>query len=239
MAWRRSKSKGEAAAAPVKKSGRIAQIRQTYTMTARVDKRLGLYVFGSIALALLLFGLLAWLVGPVWFWLFIGIPFALLAGSIIFGRRAEAAAYRQIEGQPGAAISAMSLIRRGWTSEAAVAVNRQQDVVHRAVGRPGIVLIGEGQPTRVQHMLNNERRRHARIAAEVPITLVVIGNDEGQVRLRKLNNYLRRLPKTLTNAEVGDLKNRLRAMPSGAQAPPVPKGPLPKNVKMPRGGLPR
>jgi hypothetical protein len=221
----------------------MAQIRATYRMAAQVDRRLGLWTFGTGAAVALLMGLLAWLVGPWGLWVVIGLPMVLLAMIIVFGRRVERAAYVQLEGKPGAAMSAMSLIRRGWTTTPAIAVNRQQDVVHRAVGRAGIVLIGEGDPGRVRALLGTERKRHARIAADVPITEIVIGNDEGQVPLRKLARTLRKLPKQLQPAQVTDLTARLRAMPTQTQQLPIPKGPLPKNVKlpkgMPKGGLPR
>jgi hypothetical protein len=235
--WNRS-SKRDAAQAP-KKPGWFGQLRASYRMASRVDRRLGLWTFGSAALAALVVGLLAWLVGPWWFWVLVGLPVVLLVGLVIFGRRAERAAFTQLEGQPGAAISAMSLIRRGWSTEPAVAVNRQQDVVHRALGRPGIVLIGEGNPGRVRQLIAQERRSLSRIVGQAPIHEVVIGNDEGQVPLRKLANHVRRLPKTLSNAEVAELGRRLRAMPTITKAPPIPKGPLPKNARMPRGGVPR
>jgi lipoyl synthase len=46
------------------------------------------------------------------------------------------------------------------------------------------------------------------------------------------------LPKAISPAEMTEVRNRLRAMPSGANQLPIPKGPLPKNVKLPKGGIP-
>jgi hypothetical protein len=219
--------------------GRLRQIRQAYTIASRTDKRLGLYTFGSAGIILAISIVLGWLVGPWFFWILIGLPVAFLVGTIIFTRRAEAAVYKQIEGQPGAAASALQTLRRGWFVEPAIAVNRQQDVVHRVIGKPGIVLVGEGTSgSRVKNLLTQEHKRHARLAGSVPITEIVAGTEEGQVPLRKLGRTVQKLPKAISPAEMTEVRNRLRAMPSGANQLPIPKGPLPKNVKLPKGGIP-
>lgn len=215
------------------------QIGQAYRVASRTDKRLGLYTFGAAGLVLLVTVLLGVLVGPVWFWVLIGLPLAFLVGTIIFGRRAEAAVYSQIEGQPGAAASALQTLRRGWIVEPAIAVNRQQDVVHRVLGKPGIVLVGEGSSHgRVRNLLAQEHRRHARIASDVTIHELVVGNGEDEVALRKAARAVQKLPKSLSPAQVTEVRNRLRAMPSGVNQMPIPKGPLPKNVKLPKGAMP-
>ncbi len=219
---------------------RFRQIGQAYKVASRTDKRLGLYTFGSAALVLLVAGVLAWLVGPAWFWVAIGLPLAFLVGSIIFGRRAERAVYQQIEGRVGAAASALQSLRRGWFVEPAIAVNRQQDVVHRVVGKPGIILVGEGASAgRVRNLLVQETRRHARIVHDVPIVEVIVGRADGQVPLPSLARHIQKLPKKLSPPQITEVRNRLRAMPSGVNQIPIPKGPLPKNVKLPKGGLPR
>jgi hypothetical protein len=222
-----------------KRFARLRQIGQAYKVASRTDKRLGLYTFGSAGLVLAVFVAIGFIAGPVWFWVLMGLPLALLVATIIFTRRAEAAVYQQIEGQPGAAASALQTLRRGWFVEPAIAVNRQQDVVHRVIGKPGIILVGEGTSAgRVKNLLVQEHRRHARIAGEVPIHELVVGKDEGQVPLRKLGRRVQKLPKSITPAEMTEVRNRLRAMPSGANQLPIPKGPLPKNIKLPRGGVP-
>ena len=89
-----------------------------------------------------------------------------MPGSIVFGRRAERAAYAQVEGQPGAAAAALGVLRRGWNVQQAVAVTKNQDLVHRVVGRPGVILVGEGNPARVRHLLGVEKKKHARVVGE-------------------------------------------------------------------------
>ena len=119
--------------------------------------------------------------------------FGLLAALIVFGRRAQKAAYEQMEGQPGAAAAALQMLRRGWKTDPAIAFTKQQDVVHRVVGPPGIVLVGEGNPNRLRQLLATERRKHERVAAETPIHEVVCGNGEGQVPLPKLVKHVTKL----------------------------------------------
>jgi hypothetical protein len=220
-----------------RKKGRFAQIKQTYQMAKRTDPYIGWISLAVVVAVLAVLVVVGLIVKPIWFWLVIGLPFALLAGAVVFGRRAEKSAYSQIEGQPGAAMAALGTLRRGWDSTPVVATNRHQDVVHRVVGRPGVILVGEGtSATRVVNLLNQEKRRHARVVGEAPVYDVVVGNDEDQVPLRRLPKYVMKLPRNLRPAEVTELRSRLRAL--GTQPVAMPKGPLPRNMKIPRGGMP-
>ena len=70
-----------------------------------------------------------------------GVLGGVLVFLIVLGRRAEKAAYSQIEGQPGAVGAVLkSSLRRGWTaSELPINVSpKTQDAVYRAVGRGGV-----------------------------------------------------------------------------------------------------
>jgi len=220
------------------KKGRFAQIKQTYRMAKKSDPYLGWITLGTVLAVLAVLVLVGVLLRPVWLWPILGLPMALLAGALVFGRRAERAAYSQIEGQPGAAVAALGTLRRGWDTTPVVATNRHQDVVHRAVGRPGVVLVGEGtSASRVANLLAQERRRHARVVGEVPVFDIVVGTDENQVPLRRLAKHVMKLPRSLRPAEVTELRSRLRAL--GTQPVAMPKGPLPRGMKIPRGGTPR
>jgi hypothetical protein len=170
-------------------------------------------------------------------WLAVGLLPALLTGAIIFGRRAERAAYGQIEGEPGAAMAALGTLRRGWATTPAIAMNRQQDVVHRAVGKAGIVLVAEGTSAgRLQNLLDQERRRHARISPETAIHEIIVGRGEDEIPLPKLSKHIAKLPRRLRGPEITELRSRLRALKT--QPVPMPKGPLPKGMKLPQGGMP-
>jgi hypothetical protein len=158
-------------------------------------------------------------------WIVSGVLLGVLLFLIVLGRRAEKAAYSQIEGQPGAVGAVLkSSLRRGWTaSEMPVAVSpKTQDAVYRAVGYGGVVLIGEGPETRTQKMLDEERRRITRVLPNVVITFLHVGPDADAVPLHKLAGKMARLKRTLTKAEVYAVGNRLSSLGTGKL--PIPKG---------------
>jgi hypothetical protein len=127
----------------------------------------------------------------------------------------------------------MNTLRRGWTVTPAIAVTRNQDIVHRAVGRPGVVLVGEGSPARVGNLLAQEKKKLSRVVPDVPVYEFQAGDEEGQIPLRKLPRQIMKLPRNIKPAQVAEVEKRLKAM--GSLNLPIPKGPLPKNARMPRG----
>jgi hypothetical protein len=130
------------------------------------------------------------------------------------------------------------MLRRGWRTEPAIAFDKQQDVVHRVVGPPGIVLIGEGtSANRLRQLMVTERRKHERVAAETPIHEVVCGNGEGEVPLPKLVRHVQKLGKSVKPAEMTDILNRLKALDATRSSIPLPKGPVPTSMKGLRGNL--
>jgi hypothetical protein len=147
----------------------------------------------------------------------------------LFTRVAGTAAYANIEGQIGAGASVLMAIRKGWTTTPAVAVNRQQDMVHRSVGRAGIVLTGEGGFA-VRQMIQDEKKKAERFAPGVPITEVIVGDGDGQVSIRKLQKHVAKLPKKLSAHQMREVRARLKAV--GGLSMPIPKGPMPKGIKI-------
>jgi len=151
---------------------------------------------------------------------------------IIFGRRAQRAAYDQMDGQRGSAAAALNMLRRGWKVDPVVGFTKQQDVVHRVVGPPGIVLVGEGSsPSRVKQLLANERKKHERVAYGVPIHEVVCGRGEGEVPLPKLVKHVQKLGRNVKPAEMTDILQRLKALDAQRGKLPLPKGPVPTSMK--------
>jgi Domain of unknown function (DUF4191) len=218
------------------KPGRLRQIVQTYKMTRQVDSKVGLVV---AAVGIVTFGVLlaiGFVIGHPVYAGILGFLLAFLAMAIVFGRRAEGAAFGQMEGQPGAAAAVLDNVGRGWTVTPAVQMNRNQDVVHRAVGRAGIVLVGEGNPNRVKSLLANEKRRMARVAVEAPVTDIIVGNGEGQVPLKKIRTTLLKLPRVVAGPKVTEVNDRLKALGDLMSNMPIPKGPMPRNARMPKGG---
>ncbi|MEV0964931.1 MULTISPECIES: DUF4191 domain-containing protein [unclassified Streptomyces] len=226
------KDKAENSANP----GRLKQIALTYKMTRRVDPKVGLVVAGVGIVTFGVFLAIGFLIGHPIYLGILGFLLAFLAMAIVFGRRAERAAFGQMEGQPGAAAAVLQNVGRGWTTAPAIAMNRNQDVVHRAVGRAGIVLVAEGNPNRVKTLLAAEKKKMARVAVDAPVHDIIVGNDEGQVPLKKLRATMTKLPRVLTGSQVTQANDRLRAMGDLMSNMPLPKGPMPKGMRMPRGG---
>ncbi|KQX13088.1 MULTISPECIES: DUF4191 domain-containing protein [Streptomyces] len=216
--------------------GRLKQIALTYQMTRKADPKVGLVVAGVGIGVLGVLLAIGFLIGhPVYLGI-LGFVLALLAAAIVFGRRAERAAFGQMEGQPGAAAAVLQNVGRGWTTTPAVAMNRSQDVVHRAVGKAGIVLVAEGNPNRVKTLLAAEKKRMNRVVVDVPVHDIIVGDGEGQVPLKKVRTTMLKLPRVLTGPQVTAANDRLRAMGDLMSNMPLPKGPMPKGMRMPRGG---
>lgn len=223
------------------KMSRRQQFAATYKMARKTDTRLGLYLLAAFALGAAVGFALFWVLPPSggildWVMASVGaLMLGILAALVLFGRRAQKAAYGQMEGQPGAAASALQMLRRGWKSYPVVAFTRQQDVVHRVVGPPGIVLVGEGNKTRVKALMSAERRKHERVAADVPIHEVMCGNGEGEVPLQKLVKHVTKLGRNVKPAELTDVLNRIKALDANRSNIPLPKGPMPTSMKGMRG----
>lgn len=217
---------------PNKEPGRIKQMWQVLQMTRRYDPSVTYWLILAVLIPVLLGVALAFITSPpatniLGFVLFIiiGIMGGILLFLIVLGRRAERAAYSQIEGQPGAVGAVLkSSLRRGWiSSEMPVAVSpKTQDAVYRAVGRAGVVLIGEGPRSRTQRMLEDERRSIARILQNVPVNFVYVGPDPDSTPLHKIPRSLGRFKPSLRKPEVLAVSNRLKSL--GKSGLPIPKG---------------
>ncbi len=228
-----------------KKPGRLAQIRQVFTAARAVDPQIGWWMALAFLGVLAVVVVIGVFVFPTFlvFSIIIGIALAALAATIVLSRRAEGAAYRQIEGQPGAVGATLSSLRRGWFFDkqpVAADAARANDMasaamVYRAVGRPGIVLIGEGPSGRAQKLLAAERKRVERVAPGVPVVLLRVGAGEGEISIRKLTNTVQRLKAVLTKDEVSVVNKRLKAL--GGIRPPLPKGVDPTKARMDRRAM--
>ncbi|WP_395403014.1 DUF4191 domain-containing protein [Arthrobacter sp. UC242_113] len=217
-----------------KKPSRLKQIREVFNMTRRHDPMvpwLMLLAFLGVVAVSLVVGLLLnnWITG-----LIIGIPLGFLAATFILSRRAEGAAFAQIENQPGASGAALSTLKRGWiTEEQPVAVNpRTQDAVFRAVGRPGVVLVAEGPTHRVRPLVEGERKKLARILPNVTIHVIETGRGEGQVPISQVAKKMNKLNNELTKTEVSAVSKRISSL--GGRLP-IPKGVDPYKARPQRG----
>ena len=193
------------------KAPRFQTFRDAYAVTKQVKP--------WISIALIAVFLVTWAIGigigiaigqPVYLG-FVFLPIALLAAMLLFTRQAGSAAYVSIEGQIGAGASVLMAIRKGWTTTPAVAVSRNQDMVHRSVGRAGIVISGEGSDS-VRQMMSDERKKAERFAPGVPVIEILIGNEENRTPIRKLQKQMRRLPKKLSAHQMREVRARLKAV---------------------------
>ncbi len=224
----RTKGAGGPAAGP----GRLTQIRTVFRLTRQRDPRALWWSLLGLLIPVAIGVLLAFVVGPLWMWLPIGIVLGLISAMNVFSRRVQQTAYAEMEGQPGAAAGIIERMRGDWRLTPAVAVNRYQDVVHRVVCRAGVVIIAEGRGRGQRDLLGTEVRRVRKVIGETPVHDIVIGNGPGEVPLPKLQSTLMRLPRALRRGEVDPLARRLRAVSSPTL--PIPKGPIPRSI--PRGG---
>jgi hypothetical protein len=212
--------------------GRVGQITGLIKITARNDPQFLPWVLGAFLLPLVICVLIGVLTGHIVALPILGVLLGALAAVAVFGRRAQHAQLAQVQDLPGVAASLVEGMRGTWKVTPMVQFTKQQDFVHRVIGRPGVVLLVEaGSDATARTLQGNEERRLRKVIGDVPLTVVRVGNGEGQVPLRKLTLRLSRLPRKLRAVEVEPLDRRLKAL---TQGPPIPKGVDPTRVKRPR-----
>jgi len=204
-------------------------------MARKADRKLPLLVLGPALAVLAALVVVGIVIGHPIYLSILGVLGALFVGMAIFGRRATAAMYAQVEGQPGAAASVLQTLRGDWHTTPAVAFNRNMDLVHRVVGRPGVVLVAEGSTAQLRPLITDQKRRVGRVAPDTPIYEVLVGDGEGQVSLRKLNQHMMKLPRNLGRRDIPGLEQRMKAL--GGTNVPMPKGPMPRPGQIPRGKI--
>lgn len=215
-----------------KPPGKLKQIR----MIAKIlHKQSPKSIPIAVAIGLVVLGLCVlggFLFDSIWYWTILGVPTAFLAGFVYFTRSAQRVQYKMLEGQLGGGMAILDNMRGNWAVTPGVNGTREMDVVHRVVGRPGIVLVGEGNPSRLKSVIAKEKKRVARVAYNAPIYDMQVGVGENQVPISQLQKRIFKLPRNLGKAEIAELNYRLKALPPALQ---MPKGPMPKGAKMPKG----
>ncbi len=213
------------------KQGQLAVLKDAFGLVRR-EKPIAYLWCGLVFVLVLIGGYFAGvgLGHPIYFGI-LAIPLALLAAFFTFTRFANTAAFSTIEGQIGAGASVLMSIRKGFTTTPAVNVSRNQDMVHRTVGRAGIILVGEGTPA-VRALVQDEKKKVERFVPGVPVHDIYVGNYDGAVPIRKLQKAVKKFPKKLSKAQLREVRNRLKGV--GGMAMPIPKGPMPKGVKLPK-----
>lgn len=213
--------------------GRLKQIGMVFSFTAKRDKKFVPFVAVAAGVPIIAV-IVAVILGASVIWIPIGVMAGLIGVMILLNLRSQKAMMAEAEGQPGAAASIIETMRGDWRVSPAVASTTQFDMVHLVIGRPGVILIGEGNPSRVRGLIAQEKRRLVKVIGSADLRDYQIGNGEGQVPLNKLRTTLMKLPRTITGKDVNALDKRLTAL---SARPQMPKGAVPKNMRPPKGAF--
>lgn len=221
------------------KPGRIKQLRMIAQIIQQANPKGMPIVFlsavGALAVVIVIGLVTGYLGGSIIetvMTILLAIMVGVTVGLVVFGQLAQKAQYNMLDGQTGAAAAVLQGMRGNWSVTPAIAVNRDQDLVHMVVGLPGVILVSEGPGSRVQKMLVAEKKRVARVVLGIEIYDIQCGDGEGQVPLSKLQRHIMKLPRNLKKDSINEIKDRLRSLPKNM---PLPKGPMPKGARMPRG----
>lgn len=210
---------------------RRTQLWRAFNMQRKDDKLLLPLMIGvllTVTVAAFLIGLIF---GLQWVLLPIGIMGGGLLAFVIFGRRVQRSAYGKVEGQAGAAAWVLDNLQGRWRVNNGVAGTTQLDAVHRVIGLPGVILVAEGSPNRVKSLLAQEKKKTARLVGDTPIYDIIVGDEEGQVPLSRLQKHLVKLPRNIDTKRMDTIESRLAALGTRS-GPALPKGPMPTGAKM-------
>jgi hypothetical protein len=212
---------------------RLKQIGQVFSFTAKQDKWFVPLLAAAVLIPLALTVLVV-LLGLGLVFIPVGVMVALLLALVVLNLRSNAAMMNAAEGQAGAAASIVENMRGDWRVRAAASSTTQFDMVHIVIGRPGVILLGEGQAQRVRGLLGQEKRRLSKVIGNAPLYDYMIGTGEGELSIRKLRTTLMKLPRNLTGKDVNALDTRLAALMA---RPQMPKGAIPKNMRPSKGAF--
>lgn len=208
------------------KPGRIEQMRQVVQLSKKHNPAT-VWLMLAVIVGLTAVGVgVGFLLKAIWLWAILGLLLGIFLALFMLGRFAETAAFKEMEGQPGAIGAVLNTCRRGWLmDEQPVDVNpRTRDIVFRTTGKGGVVLMSEGPKGRVDKLLAKQKKRHERVLPNVPVYTLQGGDQDGQIPMNKIVRTVHRLPRKLNKAEVLAVRNRLTALGSVTKNPPIPKG---------------
>lgn len=213
------------------------QIRESFKIAHQIDPRITYWLIGAFVVAFIVGFLIGFIISH-WIWgLILGILLGIAAALFTLTWRTKKATYARYKGSPGAGEVALNMLTNNrrtskkWSVQPAIAVNRQQDCIHRVVGAPGIILVVDGNPARIKPLLTSEVKKHQQILYNAEVHTVVIGEGPGQVPLEDVKKYIEKLPGKLDKIEVEELNSRIRGLDNMRSRMPIPKGPLPTNSK--------
>jgi Domain of unknown function (DUF4191) len=227
---------------PEKRPGFFSQLKTLYRFTVEAYSWLPYALIGILLAGIALGVGIGFLIPPVAVWSIIlwgvsGLMFGLLAALMTMTRLSTTAMYKKIDGMPGAAghVLSTSLGRKWQASDMPVGVNpRTQEAVYRAVGRGGVVIVGEGSRGRLTRLVNDERAKVQRVASGVPVTVFYVGHGDDEVPIGKLAKEIKSLPKKIDRTTMAAVIKRIDSVSKSIASMPIPKGIDPTKVRAPR-----
>lgn len=207
-----------------KKKRWYSYMADAYRISKKTYPWIAWALLGAFAVGVL-FGVIFGAITKAWVpWIILGVVVGLMLVMVALGRFVRKASYAQIDGMPGAASAVLRSIRKGWSIiEEPVRFNaRTQDMLFRAVGRPGVLLIADGDLGRCKRLVEEEKRAIKRVAPTAPVEVIYTGNGEGQTPLIKVERTMAKMKKKISNQEVAALARRLDALNTNQL--PIPKG---------------
>ncbi len=228
--------------APEKRPGFFAQLRSLYTFTAAEFSWLPWVLIAVVAVSIGIGVLIGFLIPPgaVWsviLWGITGLMFGVLAAMILMTRLSTRAMYKKLDGMPGASghVLSTSLGSKWVASDMPVGVNpKTQDAVYRVIGRGGVVIVAEGARGRLTRLVNDEKMKVQRVASGVPIHVLYIGHEEGDVPISKLASTIKSLPKKVDRTTMAAVVKRIESVSQSVTSLPIPKGIDPTRARAPR-----
>jgi hypothetical protein len=228
--------------APEKSPGFFSQIRTLYTFTQKEFRWLPYLLAGILLVGAGIGVAIGFLIPPVAVWSVIlwgitGLMLGILASMMTMTRLSTQAMYKKIDGMPGATGHVLSTsLGRSWqASEMPVGINpKTQEAVYRAVGKGGVVIVGEGARGRLTRLVNDERSKVQRVAAGVPVTVLYVGHGDGDVSIAKLAPTIKALPKKIDRTTQAAVIKRIESVSQSLTSLPIPKGIDPTRARAPR-----
>jgi hypothetical protein len=227
---------------PEKRPGFFSQIKTLFRFTKEEYSWLP-WLLAAILVVGIALGVVVGLFIPpfaIWsviLWGLTGLLLGVLAALITMTRLSTTAMYKKIDGMPGAAghVLSTSLGRNWQASEMPVGVNpRTQEAVYRAIGRGGVVVVGEGARGRLTRLVADERSKVQRVASGVPVTVLYVGHGEDEVTIAKLSKTIKSLPKKIDRPTMAAVIKRIESVSQSLSSLPIPKGVDPTKVRAPR-----
>ena len=216
------------AAPKVGRIERLKQVGRVIAFVARQDKLFVPLAAAAIAVPIVAAILLVMFAGLSPLFYGVSVLLALLLLMIVLNVRFTRAQIKTLDGQVGAAAGIIEQMRGDWRVTPGLVVTTNEDMITLVIGRPGVVLVGEGNPARLRAMLGQEKRRLAKVIGTADMRDLIIGDNEGEVPLKKLRMTLMKMPRTTSGAEVNALSTRIKALQA---RPQMPRGAIPKHLR--------